>query len=87
MESSEQKRIKQKHSAQFIADHPYLFPLMFYATIFFTVVLSEDILAFIWPGSEHGPNKYIFPLVLAIPGWLGLRSRSKRMILDKAAGP
>ncbi len=83
MLSIEQKQIRRKWLMEFVADKPGVVFLILYAIMYLTTNVATDVTAVFLPVDNSASHRYLFPIAIAFPFWLGLKSNSKRFILQQ----
>jgi hypothetical protein len=71
---------------EFVADRPGAVFVILYAAAFLGANMAMDVLTMVVPSVDASVfRKYVFPFVIVWPFWLGLKSNSKRFILQQRA--
>ena len=70
---------QRRSRAEFILEEPVLWLVTFYSVSFLAVSAYLDLR--VWSGGVTlGPSRYISPLAVTFPAWLGMRSWAKRVL-------
>ncbi len=79
---SEQQR---QCRAEFVRDQPIFWLFIIYAGGFLACSVCLDLWAKL-TGDTSGLSRYLFPLGLAIPPWLGLRNWAQKVLMVASSG-
>jgi hypothetical protein len=78
----EQRRMR----AEIINEQPALWLFLLYAGGFFGMTVVGDLLGWTGEGPFRGPGRYLVPLAITFPIWIGMRQWALRIVYGRADG-
>ena len=79
--------VQRQNRAAFIREQPLLWFALLYASAFLSAAVALDGLRFFGAVDPSLLTRYLVPLSIALPPWLGLRSWSRRANAARGVTP
>jgi hypothetical protein len=77
---------QSQHRAAFIKEQPALWLFLLYVTCFFGAMVCADVLQLLGGSTGTLFQRYVLPLVIALPMWFGMRGWARRHPAPTGAG-